>query len=118
MHNFKELKVWQRSRELVKKIYDISSKFPDHEKFVLVSQIRRAVISLPSNIAEGCGSNSDKEFNRYLGIAMSSSYELETQLYLAFDLQYLFKNELDSTIEELNEIQRMLVGLKKKLDFV
>ena len=116
MHNFKELSVWQKSRKIVKTIYEITSKFPDSEKYGLTSQMRRAVISIPSNIAEGAGSDSNKGFKKYLGIAMSSSYELETQIYLSLDLGYLFQNEMDTVLENLNEIQRMIVGLRNKLD--
>lgn len=116
MHNFKELALWQKARLIVKTIYDVTSKFPESEKYVLTSQMRRAGISIPSNIAEGAGSDSNREFKRYLGIAMSSSYELETQIYLSLDLGYLFQSEMDNLIEKLNEVQRMIVGLRNKLD--
>ncbi|MEO8233011.1 MAG: four helix bundle protein [Ignavibacteriota bacterium] len=78
MHNYKELKVWQKGRELVKFIYELTKILPKEEIYTLTSQIRRAVISIPSNIAEGAGHFSDKEFSRFLEIAYASSCELDT----------------------------------------
>ncbi len=115
IHNFKELKVWQKARILVKKIYDITRKFPDEEKFVLVSQMRRAAISITSNIAEGSGKSSNKDFCRFLEISSSSTYELESQCILSFDIGYIFNNELDLISNDLMEIQKMLYGLKSSL---
>ena len=88
MHNFKELDVWKKSRILVKDIYLLLANFPDVEKFGIISQMKRAVVSIPSNIAEGSGRSSDKEFVRFLDIALGSAFELETQLYLSFDLSF------------------------------
>lgn len=79
-HNFKELKIWQQSRLLVREIYQITSKFPPDEDFGLKSQIRRAAISIPSNIAEGSG-RGNKEFIRFLGISLSSAYSLKHKLF-------------------------------------
>lgn len=114
-HNFRELNVWKLSRELVKEIYLITRQFPGEEKFGLVSQIRRAAISIPSNIAEG-SARSDKDFMRFLSISLSSAYELETQIILAFDLNFL--NEAESTLicSRIQELQKMIHGLQKKLD--
>ncbi len=91
MNKFKELIVWQKSRLLVKQIYEMTANFPDEEKYGLISQIRRASISIPSNIAEGCGKNSDKEFIRFLEIANSSCYEIETQIIISQDLGFMNK---------------------------
>ena len=88
MHNFKELKVWQKGRKFVKDIYLLTRNFPQEELFVLTSQMRRAAISIPSNIAEGSGRGSDKDFARFIDIATGSSFELESQLYVASDLEY------------------------------
>lgn len=82
MHNYKELKIWQKARELVKFIYNLTREFPKEEMFTLTSQIRRAVISISSNIAEGAGHKSDKEFTRFLGMAYASSCELDTQIMI------------------------------------
>ena len=81
--------VWQNSLKLVKQIYNLTGKFPLEEKFGLANQIQRAAVSIPSNIAEGYGRNSNKEMIRFLSIAKGSLYEVETQLYIAIDLKYL-----------------------------
>ena len=91
MHKYKELKVWQKGRELVKFIYELTNKFPKEEIYSLTSQIRRAAISIPSNIAEGAGHFSNKEFSRFLEIAYASSCELDTQIILSFDSDLLIK---------------------------
>ena len=82
MHNFKELKVWQNARVLVKEIYLSTGNFPTEEKYGITSQIRRSAISIPSNIAEGCGRRTDKDFSHFLNIALGSAYELQTQTEL------------------------------------
>lgn len=111
-HNFRELSSWKFSFNLVKEVYLISKKLPNDEKFGLKSQIQRCAVSIPSNIAEGSGRTTDKEFLYFLNIAVSSSYELETQLLLCSEL---FNIEVRELIEKLEEIQRMIGGLKKKL---
>lgn len=82
MRNFKNLTVWQKGMNLVKEVYFLGKYLPNNEKFGLYSQMTRAAVSIPSNIAEGCGRQSDKEFKRFLEIALGSAYELETQLLL------------------------------------
>ena len=116
MHNFKELKVWQKGRRFVKDIYVLTKKFPKEELFVLTSQMRRAAISIPSNIAEGSGRGSDKDFARFIDIATGSSYELESQLYVACDLEYFSEEELDSCLDKIQEMQKMLFHFKKHLN--
>lgn len=113
-HNFRELNIWKKSMELVVDIYNLTQKLPDIEKFSLVSQINRSAISIPSNIAEGTGRNSEKEICRFLDIALGSSYELETQLLLLCTLYDDNKNETIELINKLNEIQKMIVGFKRK----
>jgi four helix bundle protein len=115
MHIYKELKIWQKSRNLVKEIYLITEKFPKSEKYGLISQIQRASVSIPSNIAEGAGRGSDKDFIRFLEIAYSSSYELDTQIILANDLNYIKDEECQSISISLNEIQKMIYNLISKL---
>ena len=83
MHNFQELKIWQKAMDVAESTYLISAEFPKEEKFGLTSQIRRSAVSIPSNIAEGAGRNTDGEFKNFLGIASGSSNELYTQLVLA-----------------------------------
>ena len=115
MHNFKELKVWQKSRILVKNIYILTKKFPKEELFCLTSQMRRAVISIPSNLAEGCGRGTDKQLIAFLNIAQGSSTELETQVILSFDLEYISQPELEVTVMNINEIQKMIYAFKEKI---
>ena len=115
MHNYKELKVWQKAGEFVKFIYILTNKFPKEELYGIVSQMRRAAISISSNIAEGSGHTSNKDFSRFLEISYSSASELETQLILSFDLEFIDKDELDDGMMNLNEIQKMLTGLINSL---
>ena len=89
MHNFKELIVWQKSRSLVKDVYKLTQTFPSDEKFGLTQQIRRATVSIPSNIAEGSGRGTNNDFLHFIDIANGSAFEVETQLYLALDLEYI-----------------------------
>ena len=114
-HNFKELKVWQKSRVLVKNLFLLTKQFPKDERFELVSQMRRAAISIPSNIAEGSGRNSNKDFRRFLNIAISSAYELETQIIISFDLGYILEKEFNSLSNDIQEIQKMIFGFRKSL---
>ena len=115
MHNYKELKVWQKARDLVKFIYNLTSKFPKEETYGLSLQMRRAVVSVSSNISEGAGHSSNKEFSRFLEISYSSSCELETQLILSYDVNYTNEDELNEGSERVIEIQKMLDGLMKSL---
>ena len=115
MNQYKKLIVWQKSIDLVVKVYEKTNNFPDKEKFGLTTQINRCAVSMASNIAEGAGRNSEKEFNNFLGITLGSSCELETQLIIANKLSYLPKMDLDKLIEEIEEIQKMIVGLKKNI---
>ena len=114
-HNFKELKVWQKARLLVVEVYKLTAKFPSSEKFSLISQINRAVVSISSNIAEGAGRNTNKDFAHFLDIAIGSSFEIESQLMIAKDLGFITENDLTEILRQLNEIQKMLVGFQKTL---
>ena len=116
MAEYKKLAVWQKSMDLVMEIYDLTEAFPDEEKFGLSSQMQRAAVSIPSNIAEGYGRSSDKEFYHFLHIARGSLYELQTQMYIAAGREYIdgkVVDHMDSTIEE---ISRMISGLLKRLE--
>jgi len=114
-HNFKELKVWQKSMEFVKSTFLQTKKFPIDERFELVSQMRRSAISIPSNIAEGSGRNSNKDFIRFLNIALSSAYELETQIIISFNLEYMNEEDYKVNLEDLQEIQKMIYGLRRSI---
>ncbi|UCS94586.1 four helix bundle protein [Echinicola marina] len=116
MHNYKEFKVWQRSIKLTVEIYRVSRFFPSEEKFGLTSQIRRCAISVPSNISEGAGRKSDREFAQFLAVSHGSICELETQLIVAKELEFIEKNDFDTLSEEINELQKMLYTLILKFE--
>ena len=116
MNRFKDLNVWQKDMDLTTDIYRITEKFPQAEKFGLISQINRSVVSIPSNIAEGAGRNSKKEFSHFLSIAIGSAFELETQLLIAQNLKYISGDKPKELVTELSNIQNMLFGLKKSLN--
>jgi four helix bundle protein len=113
--NFKTLDIWKRSRILVKEIYLVSKEFPQSERFGLTDQIRRAIISVPSNIAEGCGRSTPKDLSRFLDISVGSICEVETQIYLAFDLEYITEPKARVIANEISEIRRMIIGYQKTL---
>lgn len=115
MNQYKKLKVWQKSFDLVVEVYKKTNAFPDKEKFGLTTQINRCAVSIVSNIAEGAGGNSPKEFNSFLGITLGSSCELETQLMISNKLGYLNLEELNSLLLPIEEIQKMIVGLQKNI---
>lgn len=115
MHNFKNLKIWQKSRELVKEVFLLTRDFLSEEKFGLTSQILRSAYSIPSNIAEGSGRNSNKEFSRFLDISLGSAFKLETQLILASDINYLSDEELQHSQNLLNKIQKNDLFIQDKI---
>ena len=115
MNRFKELKVWQKSVDLSTEIYRISEKIPNKERYGLISQMTRCSVSIPSNIAEGAGRNGKGEFKHFLGIALGSSFELETQLLISKNLNYLTDEVYKNCTESVCEIQSMIIGLKKSL---
>ena len=119
MNNYKDLLVWQKSRSFVKELYFCIESFPKHEMYALSDQMRRAVISIPSNIAEGCYREWIKEQLHFLSIARWSLAEIETQIFLAEDLWYIKPNESENLQNKTMEISKMLVGLiKKKKEFL
>jgi four helix bundle protein len=113
MRPHEKLDVWKKSVEMVTAVYEITKAFPSDEKFGLVSQIRRAGVSVPANIAEGAARQSSKEFCRFLSIAQGSASELETELLIAKNLGYLSSKDYERIYEEINVIARMIVGLSK-----
>jgi len=107
--NHKDLEVWKKSMDLVSYIYEITEPFPNKELYGLTNQIRRAAVSVPSNIAEGAARSSKKEFIQFLYIALGSLSELETQIIIANRLEYL--NNLDILLEDLKFVQKLINGL-------
>ena len=115
MHRFKDLEIWKKSKVFCSEIYEITINFPDEEKFGLTNQLRRASVSIPSNIAEGCSRKSNKEFSRFLEIAIGSMYEIETQLLISSDLGFLEGPQLSNLLLELNSIIKMTSKFKSTL---
>lgn len=111
MTSHKDLKVWQKGIELVKVIYTITNSFPITEQFGLTSQMRRCSVSIPSNIAEGCGRRSDKELIQFLYIALGSASELETQIIISYELGFLDKEKSDYSQVMVLEIIKMTSSL-------
>lgn len=114
MHRFKELEIWKKGVSLTTNIYKATASFPKEEMYGLTSQIRRAAVSIPSNIAEGAGRNSDAEFVRFLSISSGSCCELETQLIIAVNLDFLNEAIANDFYSELASLQRMNFKLQKK----
>jgi len=112
---FRKLEVWRKSMDYVENIYKFTSNFPTPELYGLTSQLRRAVTSIVLNIAEGCGSGSDNEFNRFLNMSLRSSYEVMCGIEIARRLGYIADAEADDLNAKCEEISAMISGLKKKL---
>lgn len=113
-HNYKNLKIWKLGIEIVDDVYSIISNFPKDERFGLISQISRCSVSIPSNIAEG-SSRTDKSFSHFIDIALGSSFELETQLIIAFKRNYINKEQLTKIELKIQEFQKMTMGFQNKL---
>ncbi|MDN3666659.1 four helix bundle protein [Algibacter miyuki] len=108
--NYTDLDVWKNSRELVQLVYQLTKCFPKEELYGLTNQIRRCAVSVPSNIAEGCGRQSNKETIHFLYIAKGSLQEVETQLYLSFDLEYISEDDLKDILEKVILNKKLLNG--------
>ncbi|WP_375580353.1 four helix bundle protein [Marivirga tractuosa] len=115
MQDYRKLRIWKLSMELTQNIYELTQKFPPEEKYGLTSQIRRSSISVPSNIAEGAGRNGSKEFNNFLGIAMGSLFELDTQVELSYNFQYIQIDSYNKTLNKINQLKKMIFHFQKKL---
>jgi four helix bundle protein len=115
MKDFRQLKVWEKAHQVALAIYKATKEFPKEELYGLTSQIRRASMSIPTNISEGCGRNTDAEFARFLQIAMGSASETEYQLLLSHDLGFLNKEQYDKLNIDVTEVKRMLASLLKTL---
>lgn len=115
MHQFKELLIWKKSRVFCSEIYSVTYSFPEEEKFGLTNQLRRASVSIPSNIAEGSSRNSNKDFSRFLEIAIGSAYEIETQLLIANDLGFINNVQSETLIFQLEEIIKMISKFRSTL---
>jgi four helix bundle protein len=114
-HTFRKLLVWQKSMALVTEIYCEVKIFPSEELYALTSQIKRSATSIPSNIAEGYGRNGTKDYLRFLNIALSSLFELQTQIEIAYNLKYLKEDNFNKLYESTREIERMLTSFIRKI---
>jgi len=113
--SYRDLLIWQKGIALVKDIYEITKKFPKYERFILINQILRAAISIPSNIAEGQARQYSKEFRQFLYMALGSLAELDTQLTIAVELKYITDENLNGIGEKIVELRRMIMGILSKL---
>lgn len=115
MKTFRDLLIWQKAMALVTKCYRATKQLPKEELFGLTSQIRRCSISIPSNIAEGFGRGTNKDYHRFLTIAMGSLFEFQTQIEIAFNLQYISADEFNTIYEDSRELERMLSAFINKV---
>ncbi len=115
MHRFEDLKIWQKAMDVTENCYRTSENFPKEEKYGLTSQLRRSAVSIPSNIAEGAGRNTNGEFRQFLGIANGSSFELLTQLYLSKRLNLITEEKVRPIINEVLEVTKMNYSLQRTL---
>ena len=116
IQNFKDLRIWQKGITVVKEIYQLTKEFPKDEMYGLTSQLRRCAVSIPSNIAEGFRRYHNKEYKQFLYITLGSCAELETQIIIARDLEYISEIKKLEIMEEIEYICRMIVKLIQKLD--
>ena len=116
MHKFEELKIWQKAMDITEKCYKASENFPKEERYGLTSQLRRSAVSIPSNISEEAGRNTNGEFKQFLGIANGSSYELLTQLYLSSRLNLIKEENVRPIINEVLEVTKMNFSLQRSLN--
>ena len=115
MHNYRELKIWQRSMDFVVKVYEITASFPKEERYGLISQLRSCAVSVPSNISEGAGRGTNKQFKRFLEFSMGSINEAQTQIELAHRVKYLNKEVYDFLIDEALQIYKMILAFYKSI---
>lgn len=115
MHNLGELKIWNKAMKLATSVYQVASGLPNDEKYGLTSQIKRSVVSISSNIAEGAGRNTDGEFLHFLGIANGSCYELQTQLIITEQLNLLDNKTVQELLNEIAELQKMNYKLQQSI---
>ena len=116
MHKYTNLQIWQQAMELVEEIYKLTKTFPADEKYGLIYQMNRAAVSIPSNIAEGAGRCSKKDFSHFISISIGSMFELNTQLVLSERLGFIDNTQCEKLQESLDNLQRMAVSFKNKLD--
>jgi len=115
MHNFRKLDIWIKSVNFVTEIYRVTEILPSKEKYGLISQLERAAVSIPTNIAEGSAKTSNKDFARFLEMAIGSAYEVETELVVSFNLEYINKDSYEKLQNELVILEKMITAFKNQL---
>jgi four helix bundle protein len=116
MGNFKQLKIWQKGFEIAVKSFTLTSTFPKEERYGIVNQITRAGVSIPSNIAEGSSRTSEKDYGRFIEIALGSTFELETPLLISKEVNFGNKNLYDNILTDIEEEQKIPYAFKNKLN--
>ena len=116
MHNYKNLHIWQDGIKLARRIYEITSTFPANEKYGIVSQMTRAAVSIPSNIAEGAGRNSNKEFAKFLSIAIGSIFELHTQVVICEQIGYIDSETIKELDQQIYTLQQQINTYKQRIE--
>ena len=115
MHNFRNMKIWQEACNLVANIYKLTEKIPVSERYGLISQLQRAAVSIPANIAEGAGRTTNLEFKRFLDIAIGSAFELETLIVLASNLGFIPEKDTTTRITNIINLDKMIISFKQQL---
>jgi len=116
MHNIRKLKIWNDSIDLCVDVYEALANMPNDERYGLSSQIKRSAVSIPSNIAEGAGRDTNPQFSHFLNIAYGSSYELQTQLIISERLNFISPEVNESLLSKLNEVQKMVYVFKENIN--
>lgn len=116
MHNYKNLHIWQEGINLARKIYEVTATFPDNEKYGIVSQMTRAAVSIPSNIAEGAGRNSNKDFANFLSIAIGSIFELHTQMAICEQIGYINEETTKQLEQQIYTLQQQITTYKQRIE--
>jgi four helix bundle protein len=116
MRYFRNWEVWQNAKELVKILYKLTAAFPDSEKYGMVNQIRRAAVSIPTNIAEGAGRRTEKDFRNFLFVSLGSAFEIETLIELSFELEFIDHQQFEEIKEKVDHIQRQLNSFIQRLN--
>lgn len=116
MHNFRNMRIWHESIDLLEKIHAITKTYPKEEQYGLISQMRRSASSIPSNIAEGSSRDSQKEFKHFLSISLGSAYELFTHLEISWRMEYISEETKEDLMQSTNELERKISSFRKQLN--
>lgn len=115
-HNFREIKAWQKAIKLASVVYEITKSFPIEEKCALTSQVKRTVVSISSNIAEGSGRKTKKDFSHFLDMALGSAFELESEILVAIELEFISKEQCIELLVSLDEVEKLIIGFQNYIN--